>query len=98
MNIAEGGLQEISSLLNDLEGLVTTTANDAGLSEEEKAANQLQVDSILQTIDRVAGATSFQGDRLLNGNLDYSVTSVDGEVSNFQVNGAKLTFGGDAGR
>ncbi len=94
VNIAEGGLQEISSLLNDLEGLVTTTANDAGLSEEEKAANQLQVDSILQTIDRVAGATSFQGDRLLNGNLDYSVTSVDGEVSNFQVNGAKLTFGG----
>jgi len=93
VNIAEGGLQEISGLLNDLEGLVTTTANDAGLSDEEKAANQLQVDSILQTIDRVAGATSFQGNRLLNGNLDYEVTSVNGEVDNFQVNGAKLGFG-----
>ncbi len=94
VNIAEGGLQEISGLLNSLEGLVTTTANDAGLSTEEKAANQLQVDSILQTIDRVAGATSFQGDRLLNGNLDYAVTSVNGEVDAFQVNGAKLSFGG----
>ena len=94
VNIAEGGLQEISGLLNSLEGLVTTTANDAGLSSEEKAANQLQVDSILQTIDRVAGATSFQGDRLLNGNLDYTATSVNGEVADFQVNGAKLAFGG----
>jgi len=93
VNIAEGGLQEVSGLLNELEGLVTTTANDAGLSEEEKQANQLQVDSILQTIDRVAGATSFQGNRLLNGNLDYSVESVNAEVSDFQVNGAKLGFG-----
>ncbi len=93
VNIAEGGLQEISGLLNQLEGLVTTTANDAGLSEEEKSANQLQVDSILQTIDRVAGATSFQGNRLLNGNLDYTVESVNGQVSSYQVNGAKLGFG-----
>ena len=93
VNIAEGGLQEISGLLNELEGLVTTTANDAGLSEEEKAANQLQVDSILQTIDRVAGATSFQGTRLLNGNFDYTVESVNSQVSDFQVNGAKLASG-----
>jgi len=93
VNIAEGGLQEVSGLLNELEGLITTTANDAGLSEEEKEANQLQVDSILQTIDRVAGATSFQGTRLLNGNLDYTVESVDAAVSDFQVNGAKLGFG-----
>ena len=92
-NIAEGGLQEISGLLNDLEGLVTTTANDAGLSDSEKEANQLQVDSILQTIDRVAGATNFQGNNLLNGSLDFAVDSVDSEVSDFQVNGAKLGFG-----
>ncbi len=94
VNIAEGGLDEISSLLNELQGLVTETANIAGLSTEEKEANQLQIDSILQTIDRVAAATSFQGSRLLNGNFDYGTTNVSAAVSSFKVNGAKLEFGG----
>src|SRR5436190_4911262 len=40
-NIAEGGLQEVSNLLTDLQGLITTTANSAGLSKQEKEANQL---------------------------------------------------------
>lgn len=93
-NIAEGGLQEISGLLTELQGLVTQTANDAGLSGAEKQANQLQVDSILQTIDRVAAATSFQGIKLLNGNFDFTVNSVDASVASFKVNGAKLTFEG----
>ncbi len=92
VNIAEGGLAEVSGLLTELQGLLTTTANDAGLSAEEKEANQLQIDSILQTIDRVSSSTAFQGKKLLNGNLDYTTTSVDSEVSGFRVNGAKLGF------
>lgn len=92
-NIAEGGLNEVSSLLTELQGLVTASANDAGLSREEKEANQLQIDSILQTIDRVASATSFQGKKLLNGTLDYQTQNVDAEVSNVRVNAAKLDFG-----
>ncbi len=93
-SIAEGGLQEISGLLTELQGLVTNTANTAGLSDSEKRANQLQVDSILQTIDRVANATSFQGLRLLNGSFDYSTNSVStNSIASFAVNGAKLNFG-----
>jgi flagellin len=93
-NIAEGGLQEVSGLLTELQGLVTQTANTAGLSAAEKQANQLQIDSILQTIDRVASATSFQGIRLLNGNFDYTVDAVDTDVAAYRVNAAKLTFEG----
>ena len=69
VNIAEGGLNEVSGLLTNLQGLLTSSASKAGLSKEEKDANQLQIDSILQTIDRVASATNFQGIKLLNGNL-----------------------------
>lgn len=94
-NIAEGGLQEVSGLLTELQGLITSTANTAGLSEQEKSANQLQIDSILQTIDRIASSTSFQGKKLLNGNLDYTTTNVNSGVSDFRVNGAKLAHGGD---
>lgn len=95
VNIAEGGLNEVSGLLTDLQSLLTATANTAGLSREEKEANQLQIDSILQTIDRVAGTTSFQGTKLLNGNFDYKTTNVNSSVESFKVNGAKLQYNGD---
>lgn len=90
VNIAEGGLQEVSNLLTELQGLITTSANSAGLSVEEKEANQLQIDSIIQTIDRVSGATEFQGTKLLNGNFDYQTTAVASGVTDFEVRGAKL--------
>ncbi|MBL0927924.1 MAG: flagellin [Phycisphaerales bacterium] len=94
VNIAEGGLNEVSGLLTELQSIITQTANTAGLSREEREANQLQIDSILQTIDRVSAATSFQGAKLLNGNFDYKTKSVNGVVNNFRVNGAKLQFNG----
>ena len=93
VNIAEGGLGEISNLLTELQGLVTTAANSAGLSKDEKEANQLQIDSILQTIDRISSATSFQGQKLLNGGFDYQVSGVAAGVTDFQINGAKFESG-----
>lgn len=90
VNIAEGGLQEVSTLLTELQGLLTSSANSAGLSDSEREANQLQIDSILQTIDRVASSTSFQGTKLLSGNFDYQTDSVAAGVSDFRVNGAKF--------
>jgi flagellin len=94
VNIAEGGLNEVSGLLTDLQSLVTQTANTAGLSREEKEANQLQIDSILQTIDRISSATSFQGAKLLNGNFDYSTSGVSSSLTQFRVFGAKLAYNG----
>ncbi len=94
VNIAEGGLSEVSGLLTELQGLITNSANEAGLSKAEKEANQLQIDSILQTIDRVADQTSFQGTKLLNGNFDFRVSSQATGIDDLRVNGAK--FEGDS--
>jgi flagellin len=93
VNIAEGGLQEINNLLLEVQSLVGQSANDAGLSTEEKEANQLQIDSILQTIDRVASTTSFQGTKLLNGTYDFNIESQDAAVNEVKVNAAKIPNG-----
>jgi flagellin len=93
INIAEGGLGEVSSLLTELQGLVTSSASTAGISAAERQANQLQVDSILQTIDRIASATSFQGIKLLNGNFDFKTSNVNAGISDYKVNAAKYTGG-----
>ncbi|MFN3166934.1 MAG: flagellin [Phycisphaeraceae bacterium] len=93
VNIAEGGLQEINALLIEVQSLVGRSANEAGLSDDEKKANQLQIDSILQTIDRIAASTSFQGTKLLNGTYDFTASGVATTVADYQINGAKLKFG-----
>ncbi len=73
---AEGSLSEVSSLLVSLQGLVGNAANSAGLSQDEKDADQLQVDSILSTVNRISNSASFQGVKLLNGTFDYGTSGL----------------------
>ena len=92
---AEGGLSEVSNLLVQLQSLVSGTANSGGLSTDEKNANQLQVDSILNTINRISQATSFQGTKLLNGNLAYTTSGVNStQFDDVQINAARVPSGG----
>jgi flagellin len=91
---AEGGLNEVSSLLTQLQGLVGQAANSGGLSSDQVAADQLQVDSILSTINRISQSTTFEGRQLLNGNLSYTTSSVGSAVTNLSVNSALVPDGG----
>lgn len=77
LSVAEAGLQEISSLLLSLEDLVDRTSSQAGLSKDEVRANQLEIDSILSTINRIAGSTSFNGEKLLDGSLGYTTSGIN---------------------
>ena len=89
---AEGALSEVSNLLVSLQGLVGDAANKAGLSQDEKDADQLQVDSILSTINRISNSASFEGVKLLNGTYDYSTSGL-GTTSAFTsigINSAKV--------
>ncbi|MEE3031881.1 MAG: flagellin, partial [Planctomycetota bacterium] len=58
---ADSALNQVSNLLNDIRGLVVEAANTGAMSEEQIAANQLQVDSSLEAIDRIAQTTTYQG-------------------------------------
>jgi flagellin len=88
---AEGGLTEVSSLLTQVQSLVSQTANSGGLSTAEISANQLQVDSILSTINRISNSTTFEGNQLLNGNYAYSTSgAVASAFSTIQINSALL--------
>ena len=73
---AEGALNEASALLLDLQSLIVSTANEAGLTKEEVKANQLQIDSILDSLDRIANTTAFAGRKLLDGSQGYVTSGV----------------------
>jgi len=58
INTADTALSQVTKLLNTIQTLITQTANDATMSDAEKAANQNQIDSSLAAINRIAQTTS----------------------------------------
>lgn len=82
VSTTEGALDEVSRLLNDVQNLIVQSANAGALSEDEIKANQLQIDSAINSITRIANSTTFAGRHLLNGALDYVTSGVDNSVVN----------------
>jgi len=72
----EAYLAEVAELLTSIKGLVVEAANTGGLSEEEIEANQLQVDSAIESITRISNVASFAGLNLLDGSLNYITSGV----------------------
>lgn len=68
LGIAEGALSEVSNILNKMRQLAIHSANSGVTSEEQIAADQAELDSSIQTIDRIARTTKFSDQFLLNGN------------------------------
>jgi len=78
---ADSALGQVSSLLNDIRGLVTESANAGALSDAQIDANQLQLDSSLEALNR-----------MLDGSLDFLTTAGTNfsDVSNLQIDQANL--------
>lgn len=73
----EGALSEVSDLLSSIRSLVVEAANTGAVSDDERQANQLQIDSAIESITRISNAASFGGLKLLNGSLDYTLSGVN---------------------
>jgi flagellin len=89
----EGALNEVASLLLNIKSMVIEAANTGALSQEEISANQLQVDSAIESITRISNTTTFAGLRLLDGSLDYITSGVqNSDIASLRINQAN--FGG----
>lgn len=88
---ADSAIGQVSTLLNDIRGLVTEAANSGAMSPEMIAANQLQIDSSLEAIDRIAQTTEFQGAKLLDGTLAFTTRDVMREqITELRIDQANL--------
>lgn len=87
----EGALDEVARLLTDVQDLIVASANEGALSPEEIEANQLQIDSAIASITRIANTTTFAGRQLINGSLDYVTSGVDdSQVAALKIHGAQF--------
>jgi len=87
----EGSLAEVSDLLNSIRALIVESANTGATSEEERLANQLQINSAIDSITRISNTASFGGLKLLNGSMDYTLSGVSpSQIAKAQVFGASF--------
>ncbi|MBI1756250.1 MAG: hypothetical protein HYR64_03985 [Fimbriimonas ginsengisoli] len=88
---AEGALDEVNGLLKDARALAVASANTGVLSAAQVAANQTQVQSIANSISRIAAQTEFGGKKLLDGS-----SGVVASITNSTIL-SSLTLGGTFG-
>ena len=95
VSIAEGSLREVNALLLELEDLVDRSANEGGLSSDEVAANQMQIDAILNSINRISDTATFGDRKLLNGNFEFTTSAVTStHLTDVQIYAAKVPDSG----
>src|SRR4051794_3078449 len=66
---AEGALNETHSILQRMRQLAVQSANDTN-STEDRAAIQKEVTQLTGELDRISGATQFNGKNLLDGTFN----------------------------
>jgi len=71
---AEGAISEIQSMLSRMKELSVQAANDTN-SDTERSTIQQELESLNSEIDRIAKDTEFNGQPLINGNLERRVYS-----------------------
>jgi len=87
----EAYLAEVSDLLTSIKGLIVEAANTGGLSQEEIEANQLQIDSAIESITRISNTASFAGLQLLNGSLSYLTSGIaTSAIAGAEIRGAQF--------
>ena len=76
---AEGGMNEIHSILTRMRELAVQAANDVN-SEEDRDAIQEEINSLAKEIDQIAKTTTFNEQRLLDGDLTRRSLSTNHNV------------------
>lgn len=76
MQIADGGLAEITEILNRMKTLISTAQSDQ-ITDTERSYLNMEYQSLSQEIDRIADSTTFNDISLLNGTdqIDDEITT-----------------------
>jgi flagellin len=87
----EASLDEVNKLLVSIKALTIESANTGAFSPEEIKANQLEIDSAVESITRISNTASFAGLKLLNGSLEFLQSgAITSQISDIQINGANF--------
>ncbi|MDR1486007.1 MAG: hypothetical protein LBT09_14460 [Planctomycetaceae bacterium] len=100
ISTADSALGQIGTLLNDIKGLVVEAASSGTMNADMIAANQMQINASIDAIDRIAKQTTYNGQKILDGSMDFRTTSTAESsdpnnigISNLQITNANFGTG-----
>ena len=73
IQIADGALNETTSILQRMRELSVQAASDATMTPSDKAAIQKEIESLKDEVDRISTDTEYNSKGLLDGSLDTRV-------------------------
>ncbi len=85
LQTAEGGLQEISNMIQRMRELAVQAANEAVMSDSDKANLQTEVDQLLGEVNRIAKSTAFNGIEILNDNVTFDTANTGSDEMKTQL-------------
>ncbi|HZH98918.1 MAG TPA: flagellin [Fimbriimonadaceae bacterium] len=91
---AEGALDEVQRLLRDVRALAVHSANSGAIDNNALQANQTQIRSTLQSINRIAEQTTFGSKKLLDGSAGIMANVTNASFSSGI--GVSGTFAGES--
>ena len=96
---AEGGLQEVHSMLNRMTELATKSANGTYTDDVDRKALQDEISALKDEINRIADGTDFNGIKLLDGSMGVGTagnkaavakdTTANTDAFNWTISGAE---------
>ena len=87
---AEGALNETTNILQRIRELAVQSANDTN-NDSDRSSLQAEVSQLKSELDRIAGTTNFNGNKLIDGSFlsrDIQVGANVGETLNISIGGA----------
>ena len=89
MQTAEGGLNQIHSILGRMRELAVQSASD-GLNADDRASIDLEFQQLKSEISRIGNGTEYNGMTLINGDRAKNLTTEDNSIGGNMVNDSSL--------
>ena len=79
---AEGAMQEIQDMLNRMKYLATQSSNGTYQDDVDREALQDEMTALTDEINRIADSANFNGQKLLNGDLESTASAATATATN----------------
>ena len=89
LQTAEGGLNQIHSILGRMRELAVQSASD-GLNADDRASIDLEFQQLKSEISRIGNGTEYNGMTLINGDRAKNLTTEDNSIGGNMVNDSSL--------
>ena len=92
LNIADGALKNVNDYLQRIRELAVGASNTATVSDNERAAMQVEVEHLLQGIEDIARDTNYNTNPLLDGSKASFNLATDGNGNTMEIEAANSTL------